>query len=519
MRRSRSQPGTCARHLPGPQLRRAVLYVRVSTDTQAREGESIPAQRARLTDWARENGYVVVGEYVDAGESARVADRPEFARMLQDARTSPRPFDAVLVWKWDRFARNAEDAAIYKSLLRRQLGVELIAIGDPQSSGAVGVLLERILDVIAEFQSLVTAEHVKNTMTYLAQDGKWLGKVPFGYRLDETGKLAENEAEALAVRWAFEEVSARRMTVYTVAEEFARGLRFPSTVARGYKWSPTAVRQMLRNPVYTGQAVWNRRYMTVDSSSGLSKKNRGFRDPTEWVIVEDAHPALISKQLFQRTQRVLDEIGAKFARTPNGDYLFRGLVICGRCGHHLSYSNPDRGPNPRLVCTQYYRIPSVACRPMNYIRPRELEEIVLRAMEELVESTGALPELEIAVKKESAAPEPAALLENVRHRLQRLIDAYEAGALTLEEFRERRAALDQERARLEQQVTQPEEGTVNQEEAIMALRERIRNVLPVLRDPDRSVTEKNVVLAEVIDQIVVNRIDDGVRIIWRSLQE
>lgn len=493
--------------------KRAVLYIRVSTDMQAQEGESLSAQSDRLRKWAKEHGYVVVGEYVDAGESARVADRREFTRMLQDAKQEPRPFDAILVWKWDRFARNMDDATIFKSLLRRQLGIELISIGDPNLGGAVGTLVERMMDVIAEFQSLLTAEHVKNTMSFLAENGRWLGKVPFGYKL-ENGKLMPHEEEAEAVRWAFDQVRRRQIAIFSLAEIFAQGSQFPCTVKRGYKWSPQAIRNMLRNPVYVGRVIWNRRYMTITSIGGVSKKRQGFRDESEWIVVENAHPPIIDRGTFEEVQRVLHEIGAKYARTPLGDYLYRGLVKCARCGHNLVYYAPKKGL-PKLVCSQYFRIPAMKCYPMNAIRPEELEQIVLRSMEEILQRD-EVPELDIAVSSSRNPAQSIELaIEHNRQRLRRLMDAYESGAYTIEEFKSRRQEIDLEYERLQEALRQRTQEEEDQAALVAALRAKVADVLAVMRGEEATVAQKNAALASVIDHIVVDKQSGSVRIRWR----
>lgn len=493
-------------------LKRAALYIRVSTGMQAEEGDSLAAQQNLLNRWAREHGYQVVAEYVDAGGSARTADRREFARMLQDAKADPRPFDAILVTKWDRFARNMDDASMYKALIRRRLGIELLSVTQPLPDGAVGVLMERILDIIAEFQSLITAEHVHHTMSYLAEGGRWLGKRPFGYDLTDEGKLVPNEAEAEAVRWAFDQVARRQASVNAIAEAFATGSPFPATLARGYKWSPQAVRQMLRNEVYIGVAVWNRRYTDVVWDEGRSRKVRGFRSQEDWIRVENAHPAIVDQAAFEAVQRVLDEVGAKYARTPKGDYLFRGLVECAHCGHKFSWYAPDNGSRPKLVCSQYFRIPSAACRPMNAVRPEDLEAAVLAAADRILAGQAVDAEIVTSRRQDQSSLE-AAIAQN-RQRLQRLMDAYEAGVYTLEDFRTRRAAIDEEYARLQEEARAAAAGT-SRAELLAALKDRLADAMATLRDPELSVTLKNAVLAQVIDRIIVDRESKNLRIRWR----
>ncbi len=94
----------------------------------------------------------VVKQYIDEVESGRSIDRPGFKEMIVAARCKPSPFEAILVWKLSRFARNREDSIIYKSLLRKQ-GVQVISINEPMEDTPSGRLLEGIIEVIDEFYS------------------------------------------------------------------------------------------------------------------------------------------------------------------------------------------------------------------------------------------------------------------------------------------------------------------------------------------------------------------------------
>lgn len=495
--------------------RRAAIYIRVSTDQQAREGESIPAQRQRLTDWARAHGYQVVAEYCDAGESARAADRPEFVRMLKDARSGDREFDTILVWKWDRFARNVDDATIYKGLLRRQLGVDLKAVGDPESEGAVGVLLERILDVVAEFQSLVTAEHVKNTMSFLASSGRWLGKVPFGYRLGEGGLLVAEPDEAEAVRWAFGAFARGDEGIAGIADRFASGGLFAATLRRGYKWSPQAVRVMLSNRVYTGAVVWNRRRTVIESTDGMSRRSTRHRDEGEWVVVEGAHEPLVDDATFETVQAALEQNRMRRRRArPYGDYLFRGLVTCGRCGHSMVMYAPDNGTLPRLACSAYFRMPTVACRPMNYIRKAELVEAVTAALDTIL--AGEVPPNLELVGDQGGRTRHERRLAALSDRLARLMDAYEAGAITLAEFKARREAVDRER-RAAEEALRVEEERADRAELLAGLQHAAERVRGLLAQAEASsVGTVNAALRQVVHSITVDRERGLVDIRWRA---
>ena len=104
-----------------------VCYARCSSERQAEKELSIPGQLTALRKYAIDKVWVIVAEYVDEAESARTTDRPKFKEMLSVARAKNKPFEAVLVWKLSRFARNREDSIIYKSLLRKK-GIQIISI-------------------------------------------------------------------------------------------------------------------------------------------------------------------------------------------------------------------------------------------------------------------------------------------------------------------------------------------------------------------------------------------------------
>jgi site-specific DNA recombinase len=139
---------------------RAALYVRVSTEEQAQEGLSIDAQLKALQQYCRERQYLIVETFVDAGESARTDKRPGFQRMIAMAKQRPKPFDLILVHKMDRFARNREDSAVYKALLRKELGIDVISKTERFDDTPTGKPTEGITEVFAEFYSANLAHEV-----------------------------------------------------------------------------------------------------------------------------------------------------------------------------------------------------------------------------------------------------------------------------------------------------------------------------------------------------------------------
>ena len=128
---------------------KVALYARVSSERQDID-LSISAQLRALREYASRNGHLVVREYLDEAESGRSIDRPGFKQLIIAARQKPSPFEAILVWKLSRFARNREHSIIYKSLLRRQ-GIQVVSINEPVEDTPAGRLLEGIIEVVDEF--------------------------------------------------------------------------------------------------------------------------------------------------------------------------------------------------------------------------------------------------------------------------------------------------------------------------------------------------------------------------------
>ena len=164
------------RHDPTP----AALYARVSSDRQDVD-LSIAAQLRALRDYAQKNGYIVFREYVDEAESGRIADRPEFRKMIDAATKPSAPFREILVWKFSRFTRKREHAVAFKSLLRRK-GVRVVSITEHADDTPTGKLMEAIIESVDEFYSENLAQEVTRGMREAASRGFWVGStIPYGY--------------------------------------------------------------------------------------------------------------------------------------------------------------------------------------------------------------------------------------------------------------------------------------------------------------------------------------------------
>ena len=165
---------------------RAVIYARYSSDNQ-REA-SIEGQLRECMEFATYNGIQVIDNYIDRAMSAKTDNRPEFQRMIKDS--YKHAFDCIIVWKLDRFARNRYDSAHYKTILKKN-GVKVVSAKETIAEGSEGILLESVLEGMAEFYSAELAEKVTRGLKENALKGLYNGgSVPFGYVINAERKLA-----------------------------------------------------------------------------------------------------------------------------------------------------------------------------------------------------------------------------------------------------------------------------------------------------------------------------------------
>ena len=271
-----------------------VIYLRVSSEQQVERELSIPAQREALQRYADERGWNIVDEYVDEAKSAKTDARPEFQRMIATAQQPLKNFEAIVVHKFDRFSRNRADHAVYKALLKKH-GVIVVSASEPVDADTPhGFLLESMLEVISEFYNVnLRHETLKGMRENAAQGFHCGGRVPFGYRRVQIGQKVTyglgTDNEVMLVRQMFQ-MAAEGHGGKRIARELNQ-----QNIIKEKCWAPSTVLAILSNPVYLGHRVWNRK------SDAEGKQN----DLSEWIVTENAHPAIVDQQLWNVVQASL----------------------------------------------------------------------------------------------------------------------------------------------------------------------------------------------------------------------
>lgn len=428
----------------------AVSYLRVSTKEQAErggrdEGFSIPAQRDANLRKARDLNAIVIEEFVDAGESARKADRPELMRMIEYVKTHSVAY--CIVHKVDRLARNrADDVAIHLAL--KEAGVMLVSATENIDETPSGMLLHGIMSTIAEFYSRNLANEVTKGMTQKAATGGTVARAPIGYlnvhKRDELGRdvptVDPDPDRAALVRWAFEAYATGNYSTTALREELIdRGLTTVPTPKRPAK-APglSTIQQMLSNPYYKGDVIF-----------------RGAR-------YDGLHEPLVSPELWYRVQNVLTAHQVSGEKTQTHEHYLKGTIYCGDCGSRLMVTHAKNGKgvvypyficagrhSKRTTCTrQAMPVADIEQKVEDYYRQVQIPEHVVTALRHML--TRQFDDLHAASKVERRTL--SAERDKLRDERRSLLHAHHAGAVPLDLLKEEQDRISRRLAFLDSRI-------------------------------------------------------------------
>ena len=301
---------------------RAVIYARFSSDNQREE--SIDAQVRAIKEYAEHNNMVIVSEYIDRAKSATTDNRPQFLQMIKDA--SENLFDVIIVHKLDRFARNRYDSAYYRHQLKR-FGVSIRSVIEHLDDSPESVIMESVLEGMAEYYSKNLAREVQKGLKENALKCKHTGGIPpLGFDVDRSTKtLVVNEQEAEIIRLIFSRVIEGNGYGDIIEELNSLGLKSKT----GSFFTKNSLFSILKNEKYIGRYIYNR-----SSSKDIDGKRNGHKDKPrdEWIIVEDAIPAIVSKDDFEIVRRKMEtRMQTREHSHAKENYLLTGKMICGVC--------------------------------------------------------------------------------------------------------------------------------------------------------------------------------------------
>lgn len=283
---------------------RAVIYARYSSSSQREE--SIEDQLRECQAYADAHKLRVTGQYCDYAISGRTDERPQFRRMIEDAGQGL--FDAVILYKTDRFARNRYDAAIYKRQLKKQ-GIALHYAKMSIPDGPEGIILEALMEGMDEYYSANLAQNIRRGQHGSALKGKALTPAPIGLRINADHEYEPDPLTAPHVLHAYEMIDSGRTQKDVIAYLNSVGVR----TSRGNVLTRTSVAPMWRNRKYIGEYAYGD------------------------VVLPDKIPAIVPVDLFQRVQsRIALNVHVKGGQArAMSDYILTGKLYCGHCGQPM----------------------------------------------------------------------------------------------------------------------------------------------------------------------------------------
>lgn len=380
------------------------LYLRFSSERQ--KEQSIEGQLRDCIAYCKRKGYRIVAVYVDRALTARkdVEKRVRFQQMISDS--VHHLWDLVIVWKLDRFARNREDSAVFKMRLRKN-GVRVESATEAISRNPEGIILESVLEGIAEYYSADLSQKITRGLRESALKGQCVGgHVPLGYKL-ENHKLVINPATAHIVQEAFQ-LYANGESMADICRLFnSKGYR----TAKGSEFNRSSFKSMFKNERYIGVYL--------------------YKD----IRIEDSVPPIIDKELFEAVQRRLSKTADAPARgKAKVDYLLSGKLFCGHCGAAM---NGESGTSKTGAVHNYYacytRKRKRECdkRPLRkeYIEYIVAQDAVTLLTDDVIEEMAdmAMAQSEQDLKENTRIPELTAKKQEVEQSISNITKAVEKG--------------------------------------------------------------------------------------------
>ena len=353
------------------------LYCRLSQDDgNVGDSMSIQSQKAILEKYAMKIGKIAYSFYVDDGYSGTNFQRPSFQRMIADIEDGK--IDTVITKDLSRLGRNYLESGAYIEVFFPQHHVRYIAVNDGVDSEQSGGLdITPFKNILNEFYSRDISKKVKSGKHIRALEGKFMGTTaPFGYRKDPQDKnhLIIDETTAPTVRLLFSLALEGYGTNRIGKVLYERKIPKPSYYKQEffsqhdtgsddywYDWKQEVITRILRNPVYKGGM-----YVHTTSKPTFKCRGRGYIQRTDREILEDVHEAVVTKEVWQTVQDIIDRHTKVKPCTSGYENIFRGLLKCPDCGQTLLIHTDNRNPDRDLLDKTYYQCTTYRKKGANF---------------------------------------------------------------------------------------------------------------------------------------------------------
>jgi len=516
-------------------MRMAAIYARVSSEQQ-REENTIASQTAALIEFAQSHDLEVPAEWVfeDEGFSGATLERPGLERVRDLAAEGH--IQVVLAYSPDRLSRKYAYQILLMEEFARQ-GVETLFVKAPQGDSAEDQLLVQFQGMIAEYERAQILERSRRGKRHRAQTGEVsvMCGAPYGYRymrktVETPAAYIVEENEARVVQRVYEMYTAEGLSIAEITRRLnAEGIQ---TRKKSPRWERSVVWAMLRNPAYCGTACFGKTRVSSRTRVLRPQRRRGVTTPNmtagherpreEWI--EIPVPALVSEEAFARTQELLQENRIRSRRRTIEPSVVQGLVGCAKCGYAFSrtstYTSARKIHYYKCIGSDSWRkLGGPVCDNRRLVRQDLLDQIVWNEVIRLLEDPTLIQQeldrrLAAARTSDPTKRREQSLQRELTHvgkGIERLLNAYQEGLLSIEQLRERMPALRQReravRAELQAIIDQAADRA-----AFLRLAETLTSFLARLRTAAEtlSVTERQRIVRLVVKEVLIG--DDTITI-------
>lgn len=496
-------------------------YCRVSTEKEA-QIDSLEKQIEFFNEFTKKNGYELYKLYADEGISGKqIKHRKQFQQMMIDAKA--KKFDKVVVKDVSRFARNTVDLLqSVRELKSYGVQVDFLNNGEVMEGGSEFILT--ILGAMAQQESANMSKRVKFGKDITAKKGR-VPNLVFGYDKipDERYTLKINEEEAKIVKEIFESYVYKGIGTTKIAWNLNdRGIRTKKTKS---KWVQTSIVRMLKNPIYTGR-VTNKKSEVTDFITGTRKE----LPEEEWIVVERPEMRIISDELFNRAQELLEQRSNEFKlnnKREKTEYVFSTLIYCKHCGYsfrRIKRKYTANGPEYiRWVCSGRNSMGVNHCPNKTVIDEEELLNAIKIYLKSIIKNKknfmkAVEKEFEKITKlRENNERSEESLLkeiEKVTVKKQKYMEMFQNEIINIQELKKYTNPLNEDIARLERELKLITSEIKEKDVLEKELNKTIKTVDDILNNQ----TITNAMLKTIIDVIEVDS-DSNVEVRLKLLKE
>lgn len=495
--------------------KRVAAYCRVSTDHED-QANSFESQQRYFRQYIERNpDWELYEIFADEGISGtNTKKRSEFKRMIACAKEGD--FDLIITKEISRFARNTLDSIYYTRDLKKH-GVGVIFMNDNINTlDGDAELRLAIMSSIAQEESRKTSERVKWGQKRQMEQGVVFGRSMLGYDVKD-GKMTINEEGAKIVRLIFHKFANENKGTHVIARELREAGITPMRVK---EWSNTVILRVIRNEKYCGDLVQKKTF-TPDFLSHEKKYNRGEE---EFVIIKDHHEPIVSRELFEKANRILDEksLTQEGKAKHSNRYPFSGKIKCGCCGSSYVARYKNRKNGTRYKAWRCYKSATQgsphtdkAGNPLGCSNPSIRNEDAVHIMY-LVTRSLQLEEKKITANLLSVIQSVLSVntnyshIEKLKEQIQtvedkrtQLIDLCISGAITKQEFITKREACDKEISELQDTISGIDQQHLlaDQQESVM------KEITAAIHEIVSGVEYEDAFYSQILDKMVVQSKD------------